>query len=115
MRISDWSSDVCSSDLLGHAWPPFPAAMPRWERVLARGTHILFYVLMIGVPLLGGAAASAGEAPPVPLYGVVPAPHLPVPLSHGLADPLGNIHKLMVKSILRILALHVRKTRRAAL
>src|SRR3546814_16293850 len=78
MRISDWSSDVCSSDL--------PAAMPRWERVLARGTHILFYVLMIGVPLLGWAAASAGEAPPVPLYGVVPAPNLPVPLSHGLSE-----------------------------
>src|SRR3546814_5847757 len=43
---------------LGHAWPPFPAAMPRWERVLARGTHFLFYVLMIGVPLLGWSAAS---------------------------------------------------------
>src|SRR3546814_765979 len=99
MRISDWSSDVCSSDL--------PAAMPRWERVLARGTHILFYVLMIGVPLLGWAAASAGEAPPVPLYGVVPAPNLPVPLSHGLSETLGNIHKLMVKSIYLILALHV--------
>src|SRR3546814_7237534 len=62
---------------------------------------------MIGVPLLGWAAASAGEAPPVPLYGVVPAPNLPVPLSHGLSETLGNIHKLMVKSIYLILALHV--------
>src|SRR3546814_2319343 len=24
MRISDWSSDVCSSDLHGHAFAPFP-------------------------------------------------------------------------------------------
>src|SRR3546814_10324595 len=89
---------------LGHAWPPFPAAMPRWERVLARGTHILFYVLMIGVPLLGWAAASAGEAPPVPLYGVVPAPNLPVPLSHGLSETLGRSeeHTSELQSLMRI-------------
>src|SRR3546814_10716410 len=81
--------------------------MPRWGRVLARGRHILVYVLMVGGPLLVGAAASAGEAPPVPRYGVVPAPNLPRPLSHGPSETLGNIHKLMVKSIYLILALHV--------
>src|SRR3546814_3328424 len=34
MRISDWSSDVCSSDLLGDRLPPFsfkPMAMERFE------------------------------------------------------------------------------------
>src|SRR3546814_15792869 len=33
MRISDWSSDVCSSDLadLGRRWPPPPCpSRPRW-------------------------------------------------------------------------------------
>lgn len=52
-----------------HPWPPFPDAMATWERVFARSTHILFCMLMIGVPLLGWAAASAGGAPEVPLYG----------------------------------------------
>src|SRR3546814_4589812 len=27
MRISDWSSDVCSSDLMVSAWPPSTSAM----------------------------------------------------------------------------------------
>jgi cytochrome b561 len=71
----------------GHPWPAFPGGMPSWERLLARTTHILFYVLMIGAPLLGWAAASAGGAPEVPLY--------------------GDIHKLMVKAIYVVLALHV--------
>lgn len=67
----------------GHPWPAFPGGMPSWERLLARTTHILFYVLMIGAPLLGWAAASAGGAPEVPLYGAVPAPNLPLPLNAG--------------------------------
>src|SRR3546814_15415809 len=28
MRISDWSSDVCSSDLTVRAWIPYPQALP---------------------------------------------------------------------------------------
>src|SRR3546814_8867568 len=81
--------------------------MPSWERLLARTTHILFYVLMIGAPLLGWAAASAGGAPEVPLYGAVPAPNLPLPLNEDLAEELGDIHKLMVKAIYVVLGLHV--------
>jgi cytochrome b561 len=81
--------------------------MPAWERLLARTTHVLFYGLMIGAPLLGWAAASAGGAPEVPLYGAVPAPNLPLPLNDNLADELGDLHKLMVKAIYVVLALHV--------
>lgn len=92
---------------IGHPWPAFPDGMPGWERLLARTTHILFYVLMIGVPLLGWAAASVGGAPEVPLYGTVPAPNLPLPQSDDLADELGDIHKLMVKTIYIVLALHI--------
>lgn len=92
---------------VGHPWPAFPNAMRRWERLLARSTHILFYVLMIGAPLLGWAAASAGGAPEVPLYGAIPAPNLPLPLNDDLADELGDLHKLMLKAIYVVLALHV--------
>ena len=91
----------------GHPWPAFPGGMPSWERMLARTTHVLFYVLMIGAPLLGWAAASAGGAPEVPLYGAVPAPNLPLPLNEDLAEELGDIHKLMVKAIYVVLGLHV--------
>jgi len=90
-----------------HPWPPFPGGMAQWERILARGTHILFYVLMIGAPLLGWAAASAGGAPEVPLYGAVPAPNLPIAQGKELSEALGGVHKLMVKAIYVVLALHV--------
>src|SRR3546814_14701909 len=34
MRISDWSSDVCSSDLLsGYPHPLYDEALPGWKRV----------------------------------------------------------------------------------
>ncbi|ARS26442.1 cytochrome b [Sphingomonas sp. C8-2] len=92
---------------IAHPWPPFPEGMKLWERLFARGTHILFYVLMIGAPLLGWAAASAGGAPEVPLYGAVPAPNLPLPQGEQLSDAFGDWHKVMVKAIYVVLALHV--------
>ena len=92
---------------LGHQWPSFPGAMPLWERILARTTHVIFYALMIGAPLMGWAAASAGGAPDVALFRIIPAPNLPLAESDAMADSLGGIHKLMVKSIYIVLGLHV--------
>lgn len=90
-----------------HPFAPFPETMPGWERLLARGTHILFYILMIGAPLLGWAAASAGGAPAVPLFDVLPWPNLPLPENEDLGEILGGVHKLMVKAIYVVLGLHV--------
>lgn len=70
-----------------HPWPPLPERMPEWEKRLARGTHIMFYVLMIGAPLMGLAAATVAD--------------------NGLGEQLGDIHKLLVKAIYVVLALHV--------
>lgn len=92
---------------LTHRWPAFPDRMATWERVLARGTHIAFYVLMIGAPLLGWAAVSAGGAPETPLFGMLPGPNLPIGQYEGLAGRLGDAHKTMVKAIYVLLALHV--------
>lgn len=92
---------------IAHRWPPFPDTMARWERIVARGTHIGFYVLLLLIPLLGWAAASAGGAPPVDWFGLVPAPNLPVPQSDTLSDQLGDTHKLLVKLVYVLLALHV--------
>ena len=92
---------------IAHPWPRFPDTTPKWDRVLARGTHVLFYVLTISAPLLGWAAASAGGAPEVPLFGIVPAPNLPLPEGQVLAESLGGVHKLLVKAIYVVLGLHV--------
>jgi cytochrome b561 len=57
--------------------PELPEAMPAWERLLAKATHLLFYVLMLGIPLTGWALASMGPRP-IPFWNVIDWPHLPV-------------------------------------
>jgi cytochrome b561 len=53
--------------------PPLPADMPPWQRFAARGSHILLYVLMFAVPLVGWAMLSAAGYPIV-LYGPLQLP-----------------------------------------
>ncbi len=90
-----------------HPFPPFPEHTPRWQRIAGRTTHALFYVLMIGAPLLGWAAASAGGAPATPLFGAIPWPNLPIGGGNDTGELLGGVHKLMVKAIYVVLGLHV--------
>jgi len=64
---------------LTHHAPPLPAGMPGWEKFAARATHVLFYILIIGMPLVGWGMVSASPLGlPTYLYGIVPWPHLPV-------------------------------------
>jgi cytochrome b561 len=44
---------------LGHPPPPLPSGMKGWEVFAAKLTHVGFYALMIGMPLLGWAMTSA--------------------------------------------------------
>ena len=39
-----------------------PAEMPRWQKVLARATHVLFYVVLIVMPLTGWRPDGFGAA-----------------------------------------------------
>src|SRR3546814_1680344 len=41
MRISDWSSDVCSSDLLLRKWRPSRSRTRRWRISLCTHPHLL--------------------------------------------------------------------------
>jgi cytochrome b561 len=63
---------------LTHKPPPLPD-MPPIEKAAAEGTHLLLYLLMLGIPLTGWALASVSVFNlPTVLYGVMPWPHLPV-------------------------------------
>jgi cytochrome b561 len=55
--------------------PPLPAALPRWQRWGARGSHALLYTLMLAMPLIGWAMLSAADAPVV-LFGSLQLPHI---------------------------------------
>jgi cytochrome b561 len=57
--------------------PPLPPDMPLPMRLAAKGTHILLYVLMFAVPLVGWAMVSAGRYPIVTIGPVQLPPILP--------------------------------------
>ncbi len=99
---------------LGHRPPPLPSAMPGWQKTVARGLHIGFYVLLIGVPLGGWAMVSASplaETVKTYLFGVVPWPHLPffhgVEDRKGLAHDILEAHELGAKLMAAMIVLHV--------
>ena len=58
--------------------PPYPPTMHPAEKRLARVVHLLFYLLLLGLPLSGWALVSSSKlAVPTFLYGTVPWPHIP--------------------------------------
>jgi len=48
--------------------PPLPADLPRWQAQAAKSSHVLLYIAMAGVPLIGWAMLSAGGYP-VKIFG----------------------------------------------
>jgi len=101
--------------------PPLPAAMPAWERLVAKATHWAFYVLMIGLPISGWVFVSAGWslhenrslAMPTYWFGLIQAPalfNLPQASDAVRADVAGAsfaAHAVMAWIALGLVALHV--------
>ncbi len=81
--------------------PALPAGLPRWQRAAARINHVLLYVLMFVVPVLGYLAAS-GDAT------VLSALGLPRPLEAGpeLHDALREWHGSLAFTLLALVLLH---------
>lgn len=92
--------------------PPLPADMGRLERLAAHTTHVAFYVLMIGMPLLGWAMVSASVfGLPTIVFGLFEWPH--IPMLSGLEDKapveaaLKAAHSTGGYLMIALLALHV--------
>jgi cytochrome b561 len=93
--------------------PPLPANLPSWERTLAALSHVLFYLLMLALPLTGWALVSLGDRP-IHIWGV-PWPHLPgltavfgSPAPRAVRHELAHIHVyILIWIVLLNLALHV--------
>jgi len=82
---------------------------PKWQMRAAKVVHIGFYVLMIGLPLSGWAVVSASTLTiPTELFGFIPWPHLPVPVSEASHDTFAGVHGLLAKLLIYLLIpLHV--------
>ena len=91
---------------LTHRLPPLPSNYGGWEKVLARGTHLVFYVLLVAMPLGGWAASSLSERP-VDYFGLFTVPMLPLGQNEGLAESIYGLHELGGKAMLILVVLHV--------
>ncbi|MGZ9113473.1 MAG: cytochrome b [Brevundimonas sp.] len=85
---------------------PLPAEMPRWQKLLARATHVLFYVFLIAMPLVGWAASSAGGRE-IHWFGLFEWPLLPIGGGREMAGNLMDLHEAAAKGLYVLIALHV--------
>jgi len=97
---------------LSHRPPSLPVQMKPWEVFAARFTHIAFYLMMIGMPVLGWAMVSASPLGiPTKLFGVIPWPHIPVFVNleakEAVAKYLTRAHHIGGKLIIVLILLHV--------
>ncbi|MEO1193884.1 MAG: cytochrome b [Pseudomonadota bacterium] len=98
---------------LTHRVPGLPDGMKPWEIMAAKATHVLFYVIMIVMPLTGWVIVSASAfGLPTLYWGLFTWPHLPIT---GLASEtkavieniFGEVHALLGYGTIGLLALHV--------
>ncbi len=92
---------------LTHKWPPLSDRMARWEKALARTTHVLFYVLIFVVPLAGWIMVSAGRGDPVSWFGLFDIPALPIAQSEDTAGLFHEVHEYAAFLMIGLLVLHV--------
>ncbi len=99
---------------LSHKPPELPAHLKTWEKALAKAAHILFYLILLGLPVTGWIMVSASKTNiPTLLFGTVPWPHLP--MLPELAEPAKAIwrkggelgHGVLVKLTYLLLLVHV--------
>jgi cytochrome b561 len=93
---------------LGLRWayppPPYDPPISGFERVVGRGAHILFYLLLIGMPV-GGWLATAAGGYPVQFFDV----NLPglIGKDKALSEILFQLHGTAGLLLLALIVLHI--------
>ncbi len=85
--------------------PALPSDLPVWQQLAARGSHILLYLLMFAMPLVGWAMVSASGTP-VTLIGAWSLPGM-VPESAGLFAILRGAHRYLAYLLFATVLLHL--------
>ncbi|QGP79800.1 cytochrome b [Sphingobium sp. CAP-1] len=91
---------------LTHPAPPLPAAMPLWEKGAAHATHILFYALMLILPLSGWIMSSAGTRP-LNWFFLFDVPKFAVAKDDAIVGLSRGAHELLPWLWVALIALHV--------
>jgi cytochrome b561 len=90
---------------LTHPAPLAPSTLSPLLQNVSRVTHVTLYGLLVALPLLGWANASA-RGWSVRLFGVLPLPALAAKGS-ALGHSLGDVHQTVAWVLLAIIGLHV--------
>jgi cytochrome b561 len=85
--------------------PELPSGMSKIEKLLARATHIAFYVLLFAMPLTGWMMSSAKNYS-VSWFGRFTWPNLVAPNEHAF-DLLRSTHHILSYVLLAIAILHI--------
>jgi cytochrome b561 len=96
--------------------PPLPASVTGWERLAANSAYVLFYVVMIGMPLTGWAMVSASKTIaqyPISFFGLFnwpaigPLTTLPKAQMHRTHELFQTAHSLGAWLAYALVVLHV--------
>ena len=94
---------------LTHRAPALPSGMAGWERLAAKATHILFYVLIIAIPLSGWIMVSVSSLEiATEIFKTIPWPDFPgLERSDAAGRLWKDIHAILATSTAVLLLLHV--------
>ena len=84
--------------------PAVPADLPAWQRLAARASHALLYLLLLAQPTVGWLWSSAGTRP-INFYFLVQLPWLIGP-DKELSRRLGHLHGQIATALLIVIGLH---------
>ncbi|MBO9602652.1 MAG: cytochrome b [Novosphingobium sp.] len=85
--------------------PPFAASVKPWEARLAHITHVVFYALLIGLPL-GGWLATSFYGRGIGMWGLFAVPALPVAADENLGHSIFEAHATAGTAMLALIVLH---------
>ncbi|HUH24291.1 MAG TPA: cytochrome b [Brevundimonas sp.] len=83
-----------------------PVEMPKWERILSRGTQFLFYAVLLVMPLTGWLASSAAGRD-ISWFGLFQWPLLPIGGGREAAGQFMDVHEIVAKLLYVLILLHV--------
>lgn len=88
--------------------PPLIETLKTWEAAVAKVTHLLFYFLMIAVPLAGwGLHSAASGGKPLTWFGQFDIPALPVGAGKPIVGVFQDLHEMLAFLMLGLAVLHV--------
>jgi len=86
--------------------PELASTLKPWERTLAKTVHVIFYVLLIGLPL-GGWLATSYDGEAIDMWGMFTIPALPVTPNEDFGHEIFDVHAFGGSVMIYLIALHI--------